>query len=646
VLRKKLTLLVASITLISLIGISFSKVLAQTSRSANRAKAPQTAEGNTAAAEKPYDWKASFAKVSAGNVPHLPDGKPDLQGIWSFSILTPLNRPGGDTKTEITVDEAQEVEDAAQKAQIGLRIEPTVTPPGEKTTDAYNSFWRDGYWYKVPMTTLHTSQVVDPPNGRVPPLTPDAKQRARIATAKRNRPATGPEDRPTTSRCVATVRGGPPIIGDGPGAQETTMQIVQGPDVVEVRQDHGAQMVYLDGRARPPDSVHLDKGVSRGHWEGDTLVVESTNFAPWGLGNFDAYGTTDQLHIAERWKRLDDTHLLYGFTIDDPGTWTKPWSVEYVMWRMTNQEELVEYACQEGNVGIHFTLTAAREREKEEAETAEKADVKAISASSVATAAPIHPSIAPTAIPFESNALGMEFAMIPPGEFQMGCSPDAKANECDKDEKPLHPVQITKAFEIQRTEVTQKLWQELMGSNPSFHKGDLQFPVEQISFHEVQTFLAKLNERNDGYRYRLPSEAEWEYVVRAGTTDQYAGPLQDLGTLTINLQLSGGAFGVSSTRPVAGQMPNAWGLYDTRGNVKEWVQDWYDPSYYSDSPVADPKGPATGELRTVRGASFRVYARQTYPWLIRVSVRSKFPDAYQGYDVGFRVLREKIVPAS
>ena len=290
-------------------------------------------------AEHPYDWKSSFAKVPTGKVPHLPDGKPDLQGIWSFSILTPMQRPNGQKDTDISAAEAEEAEDVAQKKPIDLRVEPTITPPGEKSTDAYNSFWRDGYWYKVPMTTLHTSQVVDPSDGRIPPLTAEARTRARISAAKLNRPATGPEVRPTTSRCLTAVRAGPPIVGNGPGSQETTMQIVQGPTVVVVRQEalHAAQMVYLDGRSRPPDSVHLNQGVSRGHWEGDVLVVESTNFTPWGIGNFSAYGTTDKLHIIERWKRLDDTHLMYGFTVEDPGTWTKPWSVEYVMWRLTNQ---------------------------------------------------------------------------------------------------------------------------------------------------------------------------------------------------------------------------------------------------------------------------------------------------------------------
>ncbi len=124
----------------------------------------------------------------------MANGKPYLQGIWSHSILTPLERPGAQSRSEISVAEAEEIEDVAQKDAIALRVESTVTPPGEKTTDAYNSFWRDGYWYKVPMTTLHTSQVVDPPDGRVPALTAAAIKRRDEVTMKLNRPATGPED--------------------------------------------------------------------------------------------------------------------------------------------------------------------------------------------------------------------------------------------------------------------------------------------------------------------------------------------------------------------------------------------------------------------------------------------------------------------
>jgi hypothetical protein len=251
-------------------------------------------------------------------------------------------------------------------------VEPTVTPPGEKTTDAYNSFWREGYWYKVPMTTLHTSQIVDPPDGHLPPMTAAARARRDEATMKMNRPATGPEDRPIPTRCVRGARSGPPIIGQGPGSQETTFQIVQSHDAVVVRLEnmHESQIVSLDNSSRPPATVHLDKGIARGHWEGDTLVVESTNFKDWGIGVFSAYGTTDQVHLTERWKRLDDTHLLYGFTIEDPGTWTRPWSTEFVVWRMTDQEQLNEYSCHEGNVGLEFALSGARVKDMQKAKKA------------------------------------------------------------------------------------------------------------------------------------------------------------------------------------------------------------------------------------------------------------------------------------
>jgi hypothetical protein len=140
------------------------------------------------------------------------------------------------------------------------------------------------------------------------------------------------------------------------------LQIIQSPKAVIVRVEAlRSQLIYLDGRPRPPASVHLETGAARGHWDGDTLVVEYTNFAA------DADGTARK-RLTERWKRLDYMHLLYGFTMDDPATRTKPYSVEFVMWLLTDQEQLVEYACHEGNVNLEFTLSAARAKEREEAE--------------------------------------------------------------------------------------------------------------------------------------------------------------------------------------------------------------------------------------------------------------------------------------
>ena len=356
--RHNFRLWFASLAVASLAGSASALLWAQASKPAANNSSDQ-----------PYDWKASFAKVKVGKVPRMPDGKPDLQGIWSRSILTPMERPvNAKDKTEIDASAAAKAEDAAHQRQINLRVEPTDTPPGEKTTDAYNSFWRDGYWFKIPMTTLHTSQVVDPPDGRIPGLTPEALQRRYHMAMRADRPATGPEDRPLDSRCVRPIGVGPAFGGSGPGGQESTLQIVQSPKAVIVRTEAlESQMIYLDGRPRPPESVHLEQGAARGHWDGDTLVVEYTNFADNALRD-----GTDRMKVTERWKRLDDLHLLYGFTMDDPGTWVKPWSVEFVMWRLTDQEQLVEYACHEGNVGVEFSLSAARLKEKQDAEQGNK----------------------------------------------------------------------------------------------------------------------------------------------------------------------------------------------------------------------------------------------------------------------------------
>jgi formylglycine-generating enzyme required for sulfatase activity len=245
---------------------------------------------------------------------------------------------------------------------------------------------------------------------------------------------------------------------------------------------------------------------------------------------------------------------------------------------------------------------------------------------------------------YETNAIGMEFVTVPAGEFLMGCSEGAKAKpvECQDEEQPQHKVQITKAFEIQKTELTQKQWQTVVGTNPSVHKGDVEhLPIENVSFEDVQAFLTKLNAKNDGYLYRLPTEAEWEYAARAGTTDQYVGALDDgawyaKGEGGGDVEKIPAMGGGEVTHPVATKKPNAWGIYDMRGNVQEWVQDYFDPDYYGSSPAADPKGPTTGDTRVVRGGSYHVRN-----WLTRVSLRANFPEAYQFGDVGFRLVREK-----
>jgi formylglycine-generating enzyme required for sulfatase activity len=180
------------------------------------------------------------------------------------------------------------------------------------------------------------------------------------------------------------------------------------------------------------------------------------------------------------------------------------------------------------------------------------------------------------------NSTSIEFVKIAPGEFVMGCSTGDEA--CDADEKPAHRVQITKAFEIGKYEVTQAQWQAVMGSNPSTIKGD-DHPVETVSKNDAHDFLEHLNAKNDGYRYRLPTEAEWEYAARAGSTK--TASLDEVAWYAAN---SG-----DETHPVGQKKPNAWGLYDMLGNVREWVEDLYGRDYYSASPLADPTGQQAGQ---------------------------------------------------
>ena len=178
---------------------------------------------------------------------------------------------------------------------------------------------------------------------------------------------------------------------------------------------------------------------------------------------------------------------------------------------------------------------------------------------------------------------GIEFVQIQAGEFMMGCS--VGDIDCNADERPIHHVQLTKPYQIGKYELTQAQWQSVMGSNPSTIKGD-DHPVETVSKDEVHEFLNRLNARKDGFHYRLPTEAEWEYAARAGSTAPYVGKLDDIAWYGDNSE--------DETHPVGKKKPNAWGLYDMEGNVREWVEDMYSATYYKTSPAVDPTGPQGG----------------------------------------------------
>jgi formylglycine-generating enzyme required for sulfatase activity len=214
----------------------------------------------------------------------------------------------------------------------------------------------------------------------------------------------------------------------------------------------------------------------------------------------------------------------------------------------------------------------------------------------------------------------IEFVRIPAGEFDMG------SESGDSDEKPVHRVRISKAFEMGKYPVTQGQWEAVMGSNPSSFKGPDR-PVEQVSWNDVQVFLEKLNARGDGYRYRLPTEAEWEYAARAGTTGDSA---TDADAVTWHAKKSG-----SQTHPVGQTQANAWGICDMLGNVWEWCQDWYGADYYRKSPGIDPPGPWSGKHRVVRGGSWSSVARD-----LRASIRNWDLPGYWVNYYGFRCVRE------
>lgn len=215
---------------------------------------------------------------------------------------------------------------------------------------------------------------------------------------------------------------------------------------------------------------------------------------------------------------------------------------------------------------------------------------------STPTTPPPTPTPIPTPGPPITNSIGMEFVNIPAGEFDMGSPP----NETNRyyDESPIHHVKIAYAFYLGKYEVTQKQWREVMGYNPSFSKGD-NLPVENVSWYDAQEFIKKLNEKENTSKYRLPSEAEWEYAARAGTTTAYFFG-NDESMLGEYAWYEGNS--KAQTHEVGKKKPNPWGLYDMYGNVFEWVQDMYHNSY-DGAPTDGRAWEVAGSIRVFRGGS-------------------------------------------
>jgi formylglycine-generating enzyme required for sulfatase activity len=234
------------------------------------------------------------------------------------------------------------------------------------------------------------------------------------------------------------------------------------------------------------------------------------------------------------------------------------------------------------------------------------------------------------------NSIGMEFVLIPvPAEpFKMG-SDDSDA-DADRDEKDMHPVHLTRPFYLGKYEVTQAQWEAVMGNNPSTFKGDSNRPVENVSWDDVQEFIRRLNSREGGAMYRLPTEAEWEYTARAGTTTRWSfgDEARQLGRYAWYDGNAGG-----QTHPVGQLQPNPWGLYDMHGNVWEWVQDWYDSEEFrrrsrTGITVVDPVGPSSGSRRVNRGGCWINPAR-----FCRTADRYHGTPGERRPDLGLRLLR-------
>jgi hypothetical protein len=297
--------------------------------------------------------------------PRTPDGHPDLQGFWTNATITPLERP-----KELGAKEFFSEAEAAENRKVALVPTPTAERSGTEAHYEFTQFGLDKTQSQVAFS-LRTSLIVGP-EGRVPPLTPEAQQRIAERAAKaKGHEFDGPENRGIQENCIVWGNEGPPML---PPGYNSYLQIVQAPGYVAILQEmiHDARIIPLDGRPHLPQNIRGWLGDSRGRWEGDTLVVDTTNFTD----KINFRGSRENLHVVERFTRVDDNTIRYAFTVDDPTTWTKPWSAELPLAK--DKGPIYEYACHEANYGIANNLKGARavERAAEEAAKKDKKEPK------------------------------------------------------------------------------------------------------------------------------------------------------------------------------------------------------------------------------------------------------------------------------
>jgi hypothetical protein len=346
----------------------------------------------------PLAAQAPKAAAKPWAPPRTPDGHPDLQGTYDVATMTPVERPAGlGDRLVLTPEEAAAMEQYEQQRQVKndapLRVDREAPPVGGDTTTpksylevleragggvvgGYNNFWLSGGTKVISVDgQKRSSLIIDPPDGRVPPMKAEARRRNAAFLAGAVSPDAsesassgppgafdGPELRPLAERCLLGFgsTSGPPTLPNY--FYNNLKQIVQTPTTILILNEmvHDARVIRMNAE-HPPATIRKWMGDSVGRWEGETLVVDTTNFT----GKTQFRGSSDELHVVERFKRTDANTLLYRFTVEDPQTWDRAWVGEYP-WPAT-PEHLYEYACHEGNYSLGGMLRGARQREAEDA---------------------------------------------------------------------------------------------------------------------------------------------------------------------------------------------------------------------------------------------------------------------------------------